>query len=165
MRIYLVRHAIAVPRDAPGVADDASRELTKQGITRMRRAVRGLSPLKIDLNQIWASPYLRALQTAEILAQAFPRCGSVRTLPALAPGGDFDSIVRALAEDPSLDNLALVGHEPDLGELAARLLGSQTPILQFKKGGMACIEIEELDAPYRGELCWLLTPRQLRAMA
>jgi phosphohistidine phosphatase len=165
MRIYLVRHAIAVPRDAPGVVDDASRELTKQGITRMQRAVRGLTALKIDLDQIWTSPYPRARQTAEILAQAFPRCGSVRTLPSLAPGGDFDLIVRTLAESSPLDSVALVGHEPDLSELASRLLGSHTPILQFKKGGMACIEIEELTAPYRGELCWLLTPRQLRAMA
>lgn len=166
MRVYLVRHAVAVPRDAPGVVDDASRELTPQGVTRMRRAVRGLAKLKVDLDRIWTSPYRRARQTAEILSQAFPNSGVVRTCRGLAPGGGFDQVVRLLASNASLDSVALVGHEPDLGELATRLVGGpDRPILQFKKGGIACIDIEQFTPPCQGELRWLLTPRQLRAMA
>jgi phosphohistidine phosphatase len=165
MRIYLVRHAVAVPRHAPGIVDDASRELTPQGASRMRRAVRGLVKLKISPERIWSSAYIRCRQTADILAQAFPDAGAVRTLRGLAPGGSLGQVVAILSENTSLREVALVGHEPDLGELASRLLGLSTPVLRFKKGGVACIQIEQFASPPAGELCWLLTPRQLRAMA
>lgn len=166
MRVYIIRHGIAVPREAPGVVDDASRELTPDGAGKMRRAVRGLVKLKINLDRIYSSPLTRARQTAEILAEAFPRAGAVRTARPLAPGSEREQVVALLSKSNALDDIAVVGHEPDLSELAGFLLtGDNASILRLKKGGMACIEVENLEPPNRGELLWLLTPRQLRSMA
>ncbi|MBI4581513.1 MAG: phosphohistidine phosphatase SixA [Planctomycetes bacterium] len=165
MRVHFIRHAIAVPRGAPGVVDDASRELTREGIAKMRQQARGLAKLKIDLARIWTSPYARARQTADILADEFGITGSVRVLPALAPGGSFDAILEELAANASLNEAALVGHEPDLSTTIARLLTGMTrSILQLKKGGTACVRIDDFASPCRGDLCWLLTPRQLRSL-
>lgn len=166
MRVYLIRHGIAVPRGSPGIIDDAARELTADGAKKTRRAVRGLVRLGVDLQRIWSSPLVRARQTAEILAEAFPDAGAVRSLRALAPEGDFDRILAALSKSESLKEAALVGHEPDLGELASLLLtGRRVPFLEFRKGGVACIDLESSEQPGRGRLEWLLTPRQLRLLA
>ncbi|MCB9851434.1 MAG: phosphohistidine phosphatase SixA [Phycisphaerales bacterium] len=162
MLVYLVRHAIAVERDALVSLDDASRELTDQGITRMRRAVRGLNKIGVEIDEIWTSPLTRARQTAEILADARGFHGRVRIAPALAPGGDVETVVRELREASRESSIALVGHEPDMGELATLLLTGKTgSFVPFKKGGIACVELDD-GVPGTGELKWLLTPKQLR---
>lgn len=166
MRVYLIRHGIAVPRGSPGIIDDAARELTADGIKKMRRAVRALVRLGVDLERIWSSPLIRARQTADILAEAFPEAGSVRSLRALAPECNFDRILAILLKSGSLNEVALVGHEPDLGVLAGLLLtGRRVPLVEFKKGGAACIDLEPAVQPCRGRLVWLLTPRQLRLLS
>jgi phosphohistidine phosphatase len=174
MRVYFIRHAIAVPHEAPGVVDDASRELTREGITRMREQARGLARLKIAPRHIWTSPYKRAKQTAEIVAKGLGLTHAVKVLPALAPGGDFEQVMDYLtthdakpqAATTTSDEIALVGHEPDLSEMITRLLtGMDNSIVQLKKGGAACVELEDMHTPYRGQLIWLLTPRLLRALA
>jgi phosphohistidine phosphatase len=148
------------------VTDDGSRELTRDGITKMRRVVRGLASLKIQFDHIWTSPYVRARQTADIVLAQFPQSGSVRKVRALEPGGDFNQIFSLLAENASLENVALVGHEPDLSELAGQMLtGTRSSIIELKKGGVACMEIEQFREPYNARLLWLLTPGQLRALA
>ncbi len=164
MLLYLVRHAIAVDREAHNGYDDASRALTEKGIDKMRRNVRGLDRLGVCLDEIWSSPLLRAHQTADLLAESANFQGQVRTLPCLAPGGDYAQVLRELQQSGDRPAIALVGHEPDLGELLGVLLtGRPTSFITFKKGGVACVEIEKLIHPLKGELRWLLTPKLLRA--
>jgi len=147
------------------VTDDASRELTRDGITKMRRVARGLAALKINFDRIWTSPCIRARRTADIISARFPESGPVQTLDALEHGGDFDQIFRVLAENASLDDVALVGHEPDLSELAGQMLtGTRGSIIQMKKGGVVCIEIEPANPPREARILWLLTPGQARAL-
>ena len=73
-------------------------------------------------------------------------------------------VIRELRETSRESMIALVGHEPDMGELTSLLLtgrpGGQFP---FKKGGVACVEIDE-PSPGAGELIWFLTPKQLRKL-
>lgn len=165
MRVYFIRHAIAVPHDAPGVVDDAARELTREGIAKMRRQVRGLAKLKVHLDRLYTSPLVRARQTADIVADELGMTGNIRTMPALGPVGNFDRMIEQLAAHPSLQDVGLVGHRPSLMEMATRLIsGLGTPVLQMKKGGVACVEVADLHAPVRGELLWLLTPKQLRGL-
>ena len=57
--------------------------------------------------------------------------------------------------------IALVGHEPNIGELAARLIGSRTPI-EFKKGAICRIDFEVFPPKGSGQLRWFVTPRMLR---
>ena len=163
MLVYLVRHAIAIERNGVPGFDDASRPLTDKGIDRMRRIVRGLDHLGVTVDEIWTSPLVRARQTADILAKSRHFQGGVRVVPALAPGGDATQVLRELHSGGPRTAVALVGHEPDMGELAGLLLtGRSAALFDFKKGGVACIEIEKSGMPLHGKLCWLMTPKQLR---
>lgn len=163
MLLYLIRHGIAVPGNTPGVTTDAERELTVQGRTRMRRNVEALRRLEVELDEIWTSPLVRARQTAEIVAETYSLGTTIREEHALEPGGEFTTLLQQLCEKPKSSRIALVGHEPYLGELATYLLtGLRTGAIRLKKGGVACIETECLDSPIRGELLWLLTPGQMK---
>lgn len=165
MFAYLVRHAIAAPRDGIGVVDDAARALTPKGMRRMRQVVRGLVRLDAVFEEIWTSPLVRARQTADILAESPSFEGNLRVMEALRPGGNLNDIAQELAGRCSLTGVALVGHEPDLGELAGMLLaGSPQGLVTLRKGGVACLEIKEGAAPLRGRLNWLMTPGQLRGI-
>ena len=59
--------------------------------------------------------------------------------------------------------VALVGHEPNLGELAGQLIGARTP-LEFKKGGICRIDFDMLPPKGGGMLRWFLTPKMLRKL-
>ena len=161
MRVLIVRHALALPRGTPGVAD-AERPLTPRGRRRFARAARGLAGLVPRPDVLLSSPWLRARQTAEILAEA---CGgpAVTTEPALAgqPPGKVEAALQAHRRRALV---ALVGHEPYLSALLAWALGAgETAGLEFRPGGAAL-----RDAPggrLRGaRLVWFLPPRLLRRL-
>lgn len=166
MRLYLVRHAIAVDRESPLVVSDAARELTPEGVQKMRRNAAALRQHGVKLGEVWTSPLLRARQTAEILAEELGNEALVHTVKSLEPNGHFEELLARLDENAGLDAVALVGHEPFLGEFTSFLIGGPRNLsIPFKKGGVACIEIEEFKPPLRGQLCWLLTPKQMGLMA
>ena len=137
MRLYLVRHAHAVPEE-----ENARRPLSARGRKTVRqtaaffRASEALQPA-----QVWHSPLWRARETAEILARGLglSRKALVET-PGLLPGDDPADIVRRLGAAD--EDLALVGHEPHLGALATRLLVGlgKPPVFEFKKGAVLCLE-------------------------
>jgi phosphohistidine phosphatase len=158
-RIYIVRHAIAAER-GDAYPDDAVRPLTPDGIDRFRQVAKGLAWLDVRVDRILTSPLVRARQTADILADELPGKPQVIETDALVPGATFDEIRTHLAEFSRCSSVALVGHEPGLGELAARLLGMRHP-LAFKKGGVCRIDIETLPPAGPGELRWFAPPRML----
>ncbi|GJQ25612.1 MAG: phosphohistidine phosphatase SixA [Phycisphaerae bacterium] len=166
MKLILVRHGIATQRDAPPDLDDAARPLTPAGIRRFRRAAQGFARLQIAVDEVWTSPLLRAVQTAELLVQALARPCGMRTVSELEPGGSFDELLARLRAASTLTCVALVGHEPYLGDFATYLLtGSRFGAVRFKKGSMAAITVDSFEPPIRGQLQWLLAPKQLRLMA
>jgi len=160
--LYLVRHAIA---EEPGEEwpDDAKRPLTTEGISRMRKASRGLVRLGVRLDVILASPLVRARQTAEIVAAAFDQRPPIVTAASLAPGGEYPELLDDLQKHAKRTRIALVGHEPGMGELAARLIGSKRP-LEFKKGAVCRIDVESIPPGRPGKLRWFVTPAVLRAI-
>jgi phosphohistidine phosphatase len=87
----------------------------------------------------------------------------MRVLPALAPGGPPPKVAEAIAGHRAPAGVALVGHEPDLGELAAWLIGAKAP-LPFKKGGICRIDLAGPVAARAGQLVWFATPKMLRAL-
>ncbi len=164
MQIYLVRHAIAEPRGVEGIAD-ADRALTKKGIQRMRKVVCGLATLGVRPDLIMTSPLVRAVQTADLLTKLPDFSGAIERVDALSPGGDPHEILRLIAKHQDLQSIALVGHEPDLGDLAARLLNAgRESFMLLKKGGVACIQIDEFDPLTDGLLQWLTQPGALRRL-
>jgi phosphohistidine phosphatase len=160
--LYLVRHGLAEER-GDAWPDDTKRPLTDEGISRMRKAARGLARLGVSVEIVLTSPLVRARQTAEILAGALDPRPSLVNVDSLAPDGAYASVVADLEKHARKTRLALVGHEPMIGELAARILGSRHPI-EFKKGAVCRIDIEDLPPAGPGDLRWMLTPKIMRAL-
>ena len=160
LELYLVRHAIAADRGAD-YPDDSKRPLTTAGISRFRKEAKALGALDVEIELIISSPLTRAKQTAEIVAQALPTKPTLTLSDSLAPAGTPASVFQELAKHMRKGKIALVGHEPNIGELAARLIGSRTPI-EFKKGAICRIDFEVFPPKGSGQLRWLVTPRMLR---
>jgi phosphohistidine phosphatase len=162
--IYLVRHAIAGERGDKW-PDDTKRPVTHEGAARMRAAVRGLAALDVEIDVICTSALVRAVQTAEILAKGLAPKARITTLAALAPGSAPARMAEAIAAHAPGACVAVVGHEPGLGELAAWLIGARQP-RPLKKGGVCRIDmIEWPPARGQGTLVWAATPKMLRALA
>jgi phosphohistidine phosphatase len=159
--LYLVRHAIAEER-GPEYPDDTKRPLSRRGRERMRGNVAGLRALRPGIELILTSPLVRAVHTAEILSSGLDHA-QIETLTALAPGHSPRQVAQALADASKADVIALVGHEPDLGKLAAWLIGCRRPI-PFKKGGIARMDVKSLPPAQNGTLVWFATPRLLRSI-
>jgi phosphohistidine phosphatase len=129
----------------------------------MRKAARGLARLGVSVEVVLTSPLVRARQTAEILAGALDPRPTLVNVDSLAPDGAYAAVVADLEKHARKMRLALVGHEPMIGEFAARILGSRHPI-EFKKGAVCRIDIEDLPPAGPGDLRWMLTPKILRAL-
>jgi phosphohistidine phosphatase len=160
--LYLVRHAIAAERGDEW-KDDAKRPLTERGMARFKEVVKGLGELDVAIDEVFTSPLIRAKQTAELLAAGVTGKPSVKLLEALAPGHTSAQVMSQLAKAAKRRRIALVGHEPDLGELAAHLLGAQRAV-PFKKGGFCRIDVESLTSRRAASLIWFATPKMLRLM-
>jgi phosphohistidine phosphatase len=167
MNLYLMRHGIAVTADQPGVESDGERALTPKGIKRMRRAVRGLRRLGISFDAILTSPLVRARQTAEIVADTLGLADHLDEIPELTPENSVDRLVSGLTRFRDKKNLLLVGHNPLLTNVASFLIAGKKDAkfqIDLKKGGLCCIEIDDLPPDSSGTLCWFLTPKQLRRL-
>jgi phosphohistidine phosphatase len=130
---------------------------------RLRKSARGLARLDVWIDVVLTSPLVRARQTADIVAAAFDPRPSIITVDSLAPEGTYTSLVADLEKSARKTRIALVGHEPGIGELAARLIGSRHSF-EFKKGAVCRIDVEEIPPPGPGDLRWLLTPKILTAI-
>jgi phosphohistidine phosphatase len=159
--LYFVRHGLAEER-GDAWPDDTKRPLTEEGMSRLRKAVRGLSRIGVAIDVVLTSPLVRARQTADIVAGGLDPRPSIVNVDSLAPAGSYAAVLADLEKHSRKCRLALVGHEPMMGELAARLVGSRHPI-EFKKGGVCRIDVENLPPSGPADLRWMLTPKILRA--
>ena len=162
MKVYLVRHAVAADRGEE-YPDDTRRPLTPHGISRFKETVEGLAALGVRVDVVLSSPLVRARQTAELLAAGLQDRPPVVDARWLAAGNPAAAAIDALAGREDVGSVALVGHEPGIGELAARLVGAQTPFV-FKKGGVCRIDFDGPARASAGELRWFATPRMLRCL-
>jgi len=160
--LYLVRHGLAADR-GPDYPDDSLRPLTPEGLQRSREVGEGLRAIGAEIQEILTSPATRTHQTAEAIARAWSPAPRIVDLPALGIEGSVTGVLDELSRFGKRRGLALVGHAPDIGQLAARLIGARLP-LEFKKGAVCCIEVASLPAS-RGTLRWFLPPRLLRQLA
>ena len=164
IELYLVRHAIAAER-GPKYPDDRLRPLTVAGQKKFAESVPGLQAMGVVIDFVLTSPLVRARETAQILAAGLKPKPAITEVDALSPGGRYQAIVEAIRTHSKRHRrLALVGHEPDLGELAAKLLGARGNV-EFKKGGVCLIDVDGATPGGPGTLRWMLTPKALRALA
>jgi phosphohistidine phosphatase len=162
IQLFLIRHGIAADR-GPAWPDDGKRPLTEKGLARLRREVKALAALDVAFDLVLVSPLVRARQTADVFAERMAPHPPVTVIDALAPSGTPAQVVEELGKHTRRRRIALVGHEPNLGELAARLIGSRVAI-EFKKGAICRIDVEALPPSRPGRLRWFATPRILRAL-
>ena len=159
MNLYIVRHAIAVQRGTPGYDDDSQRPLTDDGRKKMKKIVKGIHQLDVDFDVILSSPYVRARDTAKILANEFEMKNKIAFSDNLIPPGNFENLISEIHEKYDVNNLALVGHEPMLSSLISWLTTGNTDMrIALKKGGVACLLADNLYQDGRATLEWLLTP-------
>jgi len=163
VQLYLIRHGIAAER-GDAYPDDSKRPLTAEGISRLRKQVKGLKALGVRLDVIVSSPLVRTRQTADIVSDGLEGKPDVVLSDALAPEGTSTAVYQELARHAKKRAVALVGHEPNLGQLAARLIGTRHA-LTFKKGGVCRIDVEALPPRGAGSLYYFLPPRLLRQLA
>jgi phosphohistidine phosphatase len=166
MDLLVIRHAIAEDRErfAATGQPDALRPLTPSGARKMERAARGLARVAPKVSLLASSPLVRAVETARIVAAALGLDG-FEELRALAPDARPESLLEWLRARPGDGVAAVVGHEPHLGKLIAFLLdGGKRSFSVLRKGGACFIGFPGAAAPAAGELRWLLTPSQLRAV-
>ena len=166
MNIYIVRHAIAVERGTEGFDDDSQRPLTDTGQKKMKKIAKGLHRLGIELDVILTSPYVRARDTAKILADRFDRMDKIYFTDNLIPPGNFESLIFEIHEKYDVGNIALVGHEPMLSSLVSWLTtGEPDARVTMKKGGVAYLTSDSLYQDGRATLEWLLTPSLMIALS
>ena len=172
MHLYLLRHGIAADLSL-GVKRDADRPLTKEGWKKMRDEARGMQKLGIEFDLIFTSPYLRTRQTAMAVAEVYEfDADSIVSIESLAAGRPF---AHPPYRNPEVftdigaydfQRALIVGHMPDMSEMASLLLtGTVTTNFEFKKGSLCLIEADGLPPRHPGVLRWMLTPKQLMALA
>ncbi len=160
IELYLIRHGVAAARGDEW-PDDTKRPLTPRGTARLRKESAALDKLRVSFDQILTSPLVRARQTATALAESLAHKPPIAVADALAPGAAPAQVIEEIGRLLRGRRIALVGHEPGIGELAARLLGGRMPI-EFKKGAICRIDVETLPPAKPGHLVWYATPRMLR---
>lgn len=157
--LYIVRHAIAGER-GPEYPDDTRRPLTEEGVSRFRKAVAGLADLEVEIDLILTSPLVRARQTAELLSKGLSGHPAIVETGALAPGARYEALLTELRKHARQRALALVGHEPHLGEVTAKLLGWPGR-LEFRKGGACRLEVDQFPPADAARLQWFAPPKLL----
>jgi phosphohistidine phosphatase len=164
--LYLVRHAIAFGRDDDQWPDDSARPLSPEGEALFEQAARGLGRVASSVDLVLSSPFVRAWRTAEIL-QSAAGWPAPEESAALEAGRPTKDVMAALDQHAELQAVALVGHEPDLSELASYLLSGSGEglLLEMKKGGVGCLRVDDLASRGSASLKWWLTPKILRALA
>jgi phosphohistidine phosphatase len=164
MQVFLVRHAIAHERNRIRWPNDALRPLTTAGIRKFRKAAFGIVRCLPKRTALLTSPYVRARETAAILAEALGtrkpvECGELAA-------GETVSACFALLRKRKEETVALIGHQPNLGIFLATAVGGERARMKidFKKGGVACLEFPRVIGPGQATLKLMLTPRVLRAL-
>ncbi len=159
MNIYIIRHAIAVDEGTSGYEEDSQRPLTDKGRKKMRQIAKGLRALGVQFDLILSSPYVRAKETAEILADVFKMKKKIAFSEGLVPMADPELLIPEVGEKYSVDSIALVGHEPHLSALIGLLTTENTKLdITLKKGGVCYLSADDLHHEHRATLEWLLTP-------
>jgi phosphohistidine phosphatase len=158
MRIYLLRHATAEER---GAAEDSKRALVKKGVLQCRKVAALLARARVLPDIVLASPTRRTEETARQVERGLGRELALVLDDRLAPGEGTDGAVSMLLSLPEKeDRVLVVGHEPGLSLLAARLLGARSLDIDLRKGGLVEIEIVS-KKPLRARLLGLLRPGYL----
>jgi phosphohistidine phosphatase len=150
MEIYLLRHGIA--EDG---YPDPQRALTEEGKEKLRRVLKrsGAKP-----SLILTSPYVRAVQTAEIAAEVLGYKEEPERAQALTPDGSPSEVWEEIRAHRDERSVLLASHEPLMSATVAYFLGSPGVHVDMKKAGLVRIDVDRFGPHPMGVLKWMLVP-------
>jgi phosphohistidine phosphatase len=157
MQVYLLRHGIA--EEARPGKSDADRELTAEGRRRLREPLQLAFQAGVQPTLILSSTLVRALQTAEIAAQALHYKNEVLQTEALLPNSQPERMWDEIRVHRDERELMLVGHDPLFSQAAGYLLGAPELQIDFKKGAILRLDFEAFGPKPRGVLRWFITSK------
>ncbi len=157
MQLYLLRHGIA--EDASKSVSDADRALTPEGRRKLRQVLEAAAEARVEPTLILTSPLKRAIQTAEIVQSVLKCKNDLLRTEALVPGATVEQVWDEIRDHRDEPSLMLVGHNPLFTELAAYLLGSKEIQIDFKKGALLRVDLDNFPAHPNGRLRWYLTAK------
>jgi phosphohistidine phosphatase len=160
MILYIVRHAWAGEHGDPKYPDDALRPLSAKGVKRFRRVAKRLVKRGCTPRSIATSPLLRCRQTADALLERLEERTALVELPELSPGARLEPLLDWTRQHSDQD-VAWVGHAPDVSRLTAELIGAAGEPIDFAKGAAAAISFEDSPGPGAGTLLWFVTAELL----
>ncbi len=163
MFLYLIRHADAGDANLTQWADDRQRPLSEDGAKKFRQAAKKFKRIVPSVDVMLSSSLVRAWQTAKILEEEAGWIAPKR-FEALEGGGEGE-VIKALKPYMKRERIVLVGHEPTMSALVSLLIAGDMnrSVMEMKKGSIACIEIDSLQAGI-GVLKWLLTVKVMREL-
>lgn len=164
MDLHLLRHGLAEDRTTLDSRTDSERRLTDAGRMKMRRIARAMKSAKLSFDLILSSPYLRAKETAEIVARELRMVKKLHYSETLEPGGNPEDMIGELnGSYADCKSVLLVGHEPYLSRLLSVLIsGEPVARITLKKGSLCKVTLGGLRYGTCGTLEWLMQPRQMR---
>jgi phosphohistidine phosphatase len=157
MEVYILRHGIAEEQRAG--RPDSTRKLTGAGKVKLRQVLETARAAGVKPTLILTSPYVRAVETAEMAAGILECAAQIVKTDALLPSAAPKAVWRLIREHAGQTAVLIAGHEPLLSETASFLLGASSVLMDLKKGALVRIDLDRLDEAPRGVLQWLLTAK------
>lgn len=162
MLLYLMRHGIA--EDRPLLESDADRKLTEKGTLRTAMVAKAMKQIGPALDRIISSPYVRAVETAEVMARILGYENDILTDQRLTPGGNYRGLSDLLAENDDAERILITGHEPSMSDFISGLCADGNLTIDVKKASITAVEIFRLRPRASGVLHWSIPPRIVEAM-
>lgn len=163
MQVIIIRHADAGDQDPKRYPDDDLRPLSLEGRHKQAAATRALQARGIGFDHLVTSPLLRAVQTARIVADGYGLEADPVVSDVLGHDCSPSTVVKLLERFPASSRVALVGHEPCLSVVAARMVASDEP-LELKKSGVIGIGFDGPAKLRAGTLLYHLKPSKLKGL-
>jgi phosphohistidine phosphatase len=150
MKVYLIQHGLALPKDK-----DPERTLSVQGEAQTRRTAEYLMSRSINVDAIWHSTKLRAVQTAKIIAEVLAY-GKIQARDDMNPLDNVEKFPEEILA--SNKDIMIIGHLPFLQKLAGHLLtgSEESEIIAFKNSGVVSLDYDE-----KWKIDWLVTPEHM----
>ena len=150
MKLYLIQHGLSLAKE-----EDPERPLSTQGKAQTQRTAEYLKSRSIKVDTIWHSTKLRAVKTAEIIAEALA-CGKIQARDDMNP---LDMVEKLPGEIlASNKDIMIIGHLPFLQKLANCLLtgSEESEIIAFKNSGVVSLDYDE-----KWKIDWLVSPEHM----
>ena len=152
MQIFVLRHGHAEPQETT----DEARNLTERGRADVASSINNSLPELQVIKEIWASPLVRAQQTAHIAREILSIKGinvSIKTTELIAPESDPSELFNSLQE-ANLPSILLASHQPFVGAFLDTFCGSERGVHSMDTSSLALVECEII-AQGCGDLRWL----------